>query len=75
MIEFGHDVVMSDNLQIAISPEQRELLLRGLRFVRSSVLLRPSEPTEEDRQQRETELQAIEALARQLDASHFPAGT
>lgn len=73
MSEFGQSVVKSEHLQIGISQEQRELLLRGLRFLRSSVLLRVCEPSEDDCRQREQELREIEDLVEQLRGYHSTA--
>lgn len=70
MNDFGQSVMMSDQLSIGITPAQQELILRGLRFVRSSVLLRTNdEPDEEDRRQRDVELRAVEDLINQLDGA------
>lgn len=66
---------MSDTVNIGINTDQRELILRGLRFVRSSVLLRTTDnPGEEDFQQRETELREIEDLVDQLSGAATTAG-
>lgn len=64
---------MSEDLNIGINPEQREILLRGLRYVRSSVLLTVSEPDEEPATTREEQLRQIEELVEQL-RSVRPAG-
>lgn len=74
MNSYRNLLTMSDTLHIAITPEQRDLLLRGLRFIRSSVLLRVGNPGEEDRQQREAQLQQIEELVDQLKGSPSAAG-
>jgi len=57
---------MSESLQIGINPEQREMILRGLRFVRSSVLLEMRNPAEDEADPRETRLREIEDLVEQL---------
>lgn len=51
-----------------VTAQQKELLLRGLRFVRSSVKLGMSLPTEEIDSQRSADLQQVEALIAQIDA-------
>ena len=38
---------MGENLTVGLTNDQRELLLRGLRYVRSAVLLEMDEPTPE----------------------------
>jgi hypothetical protein len=53
------------NMTIDITPEQQELLLTGLRFVRSSIALEVmdwSEEVEAERDRRYDELDRIEAV-------------
>lgn len=68
---------MSAELKIELSPHQQELLLRGLRFVRSSVALEMIDYTDEVEQNRRrqyAELDELEGLlgaaARRTAASH-----
>jgi hypothetical protein len=65
-LETRPQAAMSESLQIGINPEQREMILRGLRFVRSSVLLEMRNPTEDEADPRETRLREIEDLVEQL---------
>lgn len=51
-----------------VTEKQKEILLRGLRFVRSSVKLGMSTPTEEVETKRATDLEQVEALIAQIDA-------
>lgn len=60
---------MSDSHVVELSDEQRDLLLRSLKYVRSSVLLRTERPTEEVVQKRAQNLQDVEALISHLNDS------
>ncbi len=51
-----------------VTETQKDLLLRGLRFVRSSVKLGMDNPTDETDSRRATELQQVEALISQIDS-------
>jgi hypothetical protein len=53
---------MSDLLQLELSDRQRELLLRGLRFVRSSRMLEIRDSSEITDEQRKDELGEIRQL-------------
>jgi hypothetical protein len=57
---------MRESVQIGVNSDQREMLLRGLRFVRSSVLLETREPGVDDSDLRESKLREIEDLVEQL---------
>lgn len=57
---------MSETVQLGLTKHQRDLLLRGLRFVRSSVMLEQRDPDPQDEEQRAQELQEIAALTDQL---------
>lgn len=57
---------MSDTVQLGINQEQRDMLLRGLRFVRSSVMLEQRDPGPEVDEDRARKLQQIASLAEQL---------
>lgn len=75
MIDSGQTLIMSDTVNIGINTDQRELILRGLRFVRSSVLLRTVDnPGEKDSEQREIELREIENLVEQIAGAPTAAG-
>lgn len=64
---------MSETLNL--TEDQRELLLSGLRYVRSSVLLEFRDvPSNDDDRQREQKLRQIASLVDQLNGAH-PAGT
>ena len=57
---------MSDLLQLELTDRQRELLLRGLRFVRSSRMLEIRETADISDDQRKDELGEIRQLAEML---------
>ena len=53
---------MTEPLQVEMSPRQKELILRGLRYVYSSIALDTYDPTPETRVERETQLNEIKEL-------------
>ena len=57
---------MSDTLTVGLTDKQRELLLRGLKYVRSSVMLEIREPSTDDEDQRRGQLRDIATLTEQL---------
>ena len=57
---------MSDLLQLELTDQQRELLLRGLRFVRSSRMLEIRDSADITDDQRRDELGEIRQLAEML---------
>lgn len=54
---------MSDLLTVELDKEQRDVILRGLRYVRSSVMLTPQEPTPQVVEGRSQELQKLLVLS------------
>ncbi len=65
---------MSETLNVGLTKPQRELLLRGLRFVRSAVMLEVREPSAEVDADRAAQVREIGRLVEQLEGSR-PAGT
>jgi hypothetical protein len=57
---------MSESLHLELTDRQRELLLRGLRFVRSSRMLEIRETPDDEAEQRKTELSEIRDLVEML---------
>ena len=57
---------MSETLTVGLTKEQRDLLLQGLRYVRSSVALEIRDPDEQFVAQRSRALKEIDLLAVQL---------
>jgi len=67
---------MSDLLQLELTDRQRELLLRGLRFVRSSRMLETrasSDITDDERKNELVELRELSDLLGQKAAAAKPA--
>ncbi len=60
---------MSETLTVGLTTKQREILLRGLRFVHSAVALEIREPSPEVDADRATQLQEIGQLVRELEGS------
>jgi len=58
---------MSDILHLELTDRQRELLLRGLRFVRSSRMLEIRDVPDTIEEERKTELTEIRELVAILD--------
>ena len=61
---------MSETLNVELTEQQQELLLKGLRYIRSSVLLEIREPSPEVEEDRRVRLQEITSLVDQLNGSH-----
>jgi hypothetical protein len=58
-------VIPMNDLRVSISPKQQEILLRGLRFVRSAVALDACDYTQEvdtDRKRQYAEIAELESL-------------
>lgn len=53
---------MSDQVTLELSKEQREVLLQGLRYVRSSIMLNVEEPTPEYVSERSSRLREVTDL-------------
>lgn len=68
----ANDAAMTDTLSLELNKKQRELLLRGLRFVRSSRMLEFRENAEVSEDARAQELSEIGLLTRLLDAAAVP---
>lgn len=66
---------MNDVIQIELSEHEREILLRGLNFVRRSVMLETRDPSANDELRRSGLLDEIHNLAQRLEASHPLAST
>ncbi|HUG93230.1 MAG TPA: hypothetical protein VML55_20480 [Planctomycetaceae bacterium] len=57
---------MNNTLTVELTGEQRDLLLRGLSFLRSDVLLEMRDPAPDVDADRETRLDEIESLVARL---------
>ena len=55
---------MSESITLELSKDQKEILLKGLRFVRSSIMLDINDlPTNESEDERRTNLRQVTELA------------
>ena len=64
---------MSESVAVQLNVQQRDLLLTGLRYMGSSVMLEIHEPTVEFVDERSARLTEIDTLVEQLSGSR-PAG-
>jgi len=60
---------MNDAISVDLDQHERDILLRGLRHVRSSVALAVCDPTPENQEQKDQDIKNIEALMDRLDGS------
>ncbi len=60
---------MNETVTVGLTDSQRDLLIRGLRYVRSSVMLEVREPSPEDDEDRRTQLRDIAQLVERLNQS------
>ncbi|MCA9118011.1 MAG: hypothetical protein KDA79_23225 [Planctomycetaceae bacterium] len=66
---------MSNSLNIELTRDQRDLLLRGLQHVRSSVLLEMRKPSPEVVADRGSQLDSIESLVSHLEDANPASAT
>lgn len=64
---------MSETFTVGLTKQQRDLLLRGLRYVRSSVLLEPRDPSPEVDTDRRSQISEIADLVRALSGAESKA--
>lgn len=60
---------MNETIRVELTPQQRELLLDGLSYLRNCALLEMRYPSEETEQDRERQVREIEDLVEQLGGS------
>ncbi len=60
---------MNDVLQVELTTHERDVLLRGLRFVRRSVMLETRDPTKKDELRRSGLIDEIQMLSQRLEAT------
>ena len=60
---------MNNLLQVELTTHERNILLRGLRFVRSSVMMETRDPSAQDELRRSGLLEEIQILSQRLKAS------
>ncbi len=66
---------MNDNRQLLLSEREREIILRGLRYVRSALALEMIDPTPETVAQRRREMSEVAALSDLISRSERTAAT
>jgi len=69
LISDMRSLFMSQTSSIELTEQQREVLLKGLRYVRSSLMLDIRDPSPRLDRQRAEELDQIAALAQHLSSS------
>jgi len=62
---------MTDLMYIDLTEHERDLLLKGLRFVRRSIMLEMREPSAQDTLRRSGLLDEVQNLSQRLEASEF----
>jgi hypothetical protein len=60
---------MSGLLQVELTSEERDVLLRGLRYVRSALMLEIREPSRDDERRRSCQLDEIQNLCQRLESA------
>lgn len=65
----GAVVVSNGMMQIEVSTHERDVLLRGLRYVRSSIMLELREPSMDDTYRRSMDLDEIQMLCQRLEST------
>lgn len=60
---------MDEMIQIELTTHERDVLVRGLRFVRSAIMLETREPSREDELRRSGLLDEIQMLSQRLEAT------
>lgn len=68
-MSIGAIIVSNGMMQIEISSHERDVLLRGLRYVRSSLMLELREPANDDARRRSMDLDEIQMLWHRLESS------
>ncbi len=60
---------MDGMLQIELTSQERDILVRGLRYVRSAIMLELREPSREDQCRRAGQLDEIQNLSQRLEST------
>lgn len=60
---------MNDVLQVELTTSERDVLLRGLRYVRRSIMLETRDPEPSDEARRSDLLDNIQILSQRLEAT------
>lgn len=62
-------LIMDSTLQVELTSHERDVLLRGLRYVRSAIMLETRDPSSEDTRHRSSQLDEIRNLCLRLENS------
>ena len=60
---------MDGMLHVELTTEERDILVRGLRYVRSSIMLELRDPSKEDERRRAGKLDEIQNLSQRLEST------
>jgi hypothetical protein len=60
---------MDGMLQVELTTQERDILVRGLRYVRSSIMLELRDPTRDDEYRRSVMLDEIQNLSQRLEST------
>jgi hypothetical protein len=60
---------MANSPNLDLTDRQRELLIQGLRFVRSGILLEPRDPSEDVRDERNRNVHEVEELISRIQSA------
>lgn len=60
---------MDEVLQVELTTHERDVLLRGLRYVRRSIMLETRDPTQQDELRRSGLIDEIQMLSQRLEAT------
>ena len=60
---------MDDVLQVELTSHERDVLVRGLRYVRRSIMLETRDPNQQDELRRSNLLDDIQMLSQRLEAT------
>jgi len=63
---------MNELLQLEMTSQERDVLLRGLRYVRSALMLEIREPSKDDQRRRAGQLDEIQNLCQRLESADSP---
>lgn len=69
IVEYSERPVMTDSQHLGLTNEQREIVLRGLRFVRSAISMELLDPSDKTDKRRSEQLREVDGLVRQLSGT------
>jgi hypothetical protein len=69
LTQFDEDGTMEELLHVELTVHERDVLLKGLRHVRSSIMLQMRDPTPDDERLRSCQLDEIQNLCQRLEST------